>query len=70
MAQKLNVSMPQDLDLVSAWTVRITARDSSGNVVTGVKVSNMAMIADSQVPLTADQVASSGPFMLVPGPNA
>ena len=70
MAQKLNVSMPQDLDLVSSWRIRITARDSSGNVVAGVKVSNMAMIADTQTPITADQVSAAGPFMLVPGPNA
>lgn len=70
MAQKLNVSMPQDLDLTSAWTVRITARDSSGNVVAGVKVSNMSMVADTQIPLTDGLVQASGPFMLVPGPNA
>lgn len=69
MAQKLDVSMPQDLDLPAGWTVRVTAVDASGAVVTGVNVSNMAIVADA--PLGADtSTLSVGPFMLVPGPNA
>ena len=69
MAQKLDVSMPQDLDLTSAWSIRVTALDSSGALVSGVNVSNMSIVADTQDPDTADQLAV-GPFMLVPGPNA
>lgn len=69
MAQKLDVSMPQDLDLTASWSVRVTALDATGALVSGVNVSNMAIVADTQNPDTADQLAV-GPFMLVPGPNA
>ena len=68
MAQKLDVSMPQDLDLTAGWTLRVTALDSSGALVSGTKVSDMAIIADA--PLGADESLAVGPFMLVPGPNA
>lgn len=69
MAQKIDVSMPQDLDLTAGWTIRVTAVDSSGNLVPNVNVSNMAIVADA--PLGADQGSLSvGPFMLVPGPGA
>ena len=69
MAQKLDVSMPQDLDLTASWSVRVTALDANGALVSGVNVSNMAIVADTANPDTADQLAV-GPFMLVPGPNA
>lgn len=69
MAEKIDVSMPQDLDLTGGWTVRVTAVDSSGATVSGVNVSNMAIIADA--PLGADTSGLEvGPFMLVPGPGA
>lgn len=69
MAQKINVNMPQDLDLVGGWTVRVTAVDASGALVSNVNVSNMAIIADA--PLGADAgTLDVGPFMLVPGPGA
>lgn len=69
MAEKIDVSMPQDLDLTGGWTLRVTAVDSSGATVSGVNVSNMAIIADA--PLGSDVTQLEvGPFMLVPGPNA
>lgn len=69
MAPKLDVSMPQDLDLTGGWTVQVTAVDSTGATVAGVNVSNMAIIADA--PLGADLSGLAvGPFMLVPGPNS
>ena len=68
MAQKVDVSMPQDLDLTGGWTIRVTAVDSSGAAVTTVKASNIAIVADA--PLGASDQLSVGPFMLVPGPNA
>lgn len=68
MAQKLDVGMPQDLDLVGGWTVRVTAVDATGATVTAVNVSNMAIVADS--PTSSDGTALQvGPFMLVPGPG-
>lgn len=61
--------MPQDLDLTAGWTVRVTAVDSSGALVSGVNVSGMGIIADA--PLGADTGSLEiGPFMLVPGPNS
>lgn len=69
MAQKLDISMPQDLDLSAGWTIRVTAVDVNGATVSGVNVSNMSIIADA--PLAGDiGVFEVGPFMLVPGPNA
>lgn len=67
MAQKIDVAMPQDLDLTAGWTVRVTAVDSTGALVSGVNVSNMAMIADA--PLGNVTTLEVGPFMLVPGPG-
>lgn len=59
--------MPQDLDLVGGWAVRVTAVDSAGAVVSGVTVANMAIIADA--PLGTDTL-EVGPWALVPGPGA
>lgn len=60
--------MPQDLDLTSGWTIRVTAVDASGSLVSGVNVSGMGITADA--PLGADGgTLEVGPFMLVPGPN-
>lgn len=69
MSAKLDISMPQDLDLTAGWSIRVTAVDSSGALVSGVNVANMAIVADA--PLGADTSGLAvGPFMLVPGPNA
>lgn len=68
MAQILNVGMPQDLDLVSGWSIRFTAVDSTGALVNNVKVSNLAIIADA--PLGNVEEFEFGPFFLVPGPGA
>lgn len=69
MAQKLDYGLPQDLDLPASWTIRVTAVDANGALVSGVNVANMAIVAETPDPATADQLAV-GPFMLVPGPNA
>lgn len=68
MAEILDVSMPQDLDLTGGWAIRVTAVDATGAAVPAVTVSNMAIIADA--PLGATGSLEVGPFMLVPGPNA
>lgn len=68
MATKLDIGMPQDLDLGSGWSIRVSAVDSAGAIVSGVNVSNMAIIADA--PLGNVETLQVGPFMLVPGPNA
>lgn len=69
MAQKVDVPMPQDLDLTAGWSVRVTAVDSAGAVVSAVNVSNMAIIADAPLGASAGTL-TVGPFMLVPGPGA
>lgn len=65
MAQKIDVGMPQDLDLTGAWTIRVTAVDSTGAAVPAVKASNVAIIADA----LGTGTLNFGPFMLVPGPG-
>lgn len=69
MAQKIDVNMPQDLDLTAGWSIRVTALDASGNLVSNVNVSNMAIVADAPLGTNAGNLAV-GPFMLVPGPNS
>lgn len=69
MAQKLSASMPEKLDLDASWTIQWAAVDpTTGAAVSGVTVSNAAIIAD-QIAGTPEAL-STGPFMLVPGPNA
>ena len=47
MAQKLEASMPEALDLDTSWTVQFAAVDPvSGAAVSGVNVSDAAIIAD------------------------
>jgi len=69
VAPKVNVSMPQDLDLIGGWKLRVTAVDASGAVVSGVTVSDMTIVADSPTSATGVEL-EVGPFMLVPGPGA
>ena len=69
MAAKVNINMPEDLDLSAGWTLRCTAVDTAGALVANVKVSNMSIICDSPTSSTGVEL-QVGPFMLVPGPNA
>lgn len=65
----INAGLPEDLDIGAGYTLRVTALDpSSGNPVSGVTVSNLIFTAD-QVAGTPGEL-ETGPFMLVPGPNA
>ena len=68
MAQILNVPMTQDLDLPDGWTVRVTAVDSAGAVVSAVQASEVSIVADA--PLGNISALEVGPFLLVPGPEA
>ena len=62
--------MPLNLDLVSAWRVRVTALDSSGNTVPGVNVGPVSIIA---APLGTGSLDSgpftAGVFALISGPG-
>ena len=69
MATKQDISMPQDLDLVDGWSLRVTAVDATGTIVPGVTVSNMAIVADAPLGAAGGSF-DVGPFMLVGGPGA
>lgn len=70
MAQKLNASMPEGLDLEFTYQIVIAAIDpSTGGLVSGVEISSAYLTVD-QVSDGAPVDLQSGPFMLVPGPGA
>lgn len=55
MAQKFTADLPPDFDLPSSYVVQLTAVDpTSGATVSGVKVSNIAIMASPVVPDTQD----------------
>lgn len=65
----INAGLPEDLDIGSGYTIRVTALDpTSGNPVPGVTMSNLVLTAE-QISGTPEEL-QVGPFMLVPGPNA
>ena len=72
MAQKLTAGFPPDFDLPANFIVRVSALDpTTGALVSGVNVSNVAIVADSLTPGTSDSgFEPVGPFLLVPGPGA
>jgi hypothetical protein len=60
MAQKITAALPPDFDLPANFIVQLTAVDpNTGATVSGVKVSNIAIMAAPVVPDTAD---SGTPF--------
>jgi hypothetical protein len=55
MAQKLTANLPPDFDLPANFIVQLTAVDpSTGALVSGVNVSNVALIAAPVTPSTED----------------
>lgn len=70
MPQPLIAGLPPGLDLPAGYVVRVTALDpSSGAAVTGVTVSNFALYVRNLVGTDSTDL-QSGPFLLVPGPEA
>jgi hypothetical protein len=70
MAQKLNASMPDGLDLDELYTIRFAALDPvTGAAVAGVVISGVQIIAHN-IGNAEGEALSVGPFMLVPGPGA
>lgn len=69
MALKIDVAMPENLDIGDGWVIEWAAVSTTdGSPVSGVKVSNANVTAADLSGGTApDDV---GPFMLVPGPGA
>lgn len=66
----LDVPMPADLDLADGWTLRVSALDPvTGAVVSGVKVSNLALEVELGAGTSAGDLAV-GPYLLVPGSGA
>lgn len=69
MAQPLTVALPPGLDLGGGCIVSVQAVDpASGNIVTGVNVSNVTMAVDLVSGNAAD--LQVGPFLLKPGPRS
>lgn len=69
MAPNVIGGLPLDLDLDAGWTIRLNALDpSTGVAVTGVKVSNFAILVRNLAG-TDDADLAFGPFLLVPGPS-
>ena len=55
MAQKLTADLPPDFDLPSSYVIQLTAVDpTTGATVSGVNVSNVAIMASPVVPDTTD----------------
>jgi hypothetical protein len=68
VAQKLTGGMPTDPDLGGSWQVIFAAVDpTTGDAVAGVKVSHAALLVATDA---APDALTSGPFMLVPGPES
>jgi hypothetical protein len=70
VAKPLTIPLPPDHLLSGGYTVRVTAvSPTTGAVVAGVNVKNVTMQVEDLGGTGADSL-QSGPFMLVPGPNA
>lgn len=70
MAAPVLAPMPDGLVLGSGYTLRVTALDpTSGSLISGVNVGLEVITGTSSSPGGGD-VFESGPYMLVPGPNA
>lgn len=69
MAQKLDIGMPDQLDVGPTYTLRVTAVDpTTGALVSGVVV-NTVVLAVSLIEGTAGGL-ETGQWFLLPGPNA
>lgn len=54
MAQKLVAGFPPQYDFPANWIIRLTAVDpTTGAVVSGVNISNVAIVAEPVTPATA-----------------
>lgn len=70
MATPLDAPMPANLDLGPGFTLRVTALAvADGSVMSGITVSNFSVLVGGAAGVDLG-VLATGPFMLVPGPNA
>lgn len=66
MAQKQTAPMPEYLDLDAAWTIQWAAvSPTDGSAVSGVNVSNAAIIAD-QIQGTPDELSLTPLWLPIP----
>lgn len=67
MAAPLKASMPDNVDIGSAFTLQVAAQNpTTGATVANVKISGFVIEATA----TGTGELAYGPFMLVPGPGA
>lgn len=68
MSAPLTVALPPGLEVSESYTISVTALDpATGNVVSGVDVSNVTIEVDQTEGSEADLAV--GPFMYVTGPE-
>lgn len=65
MPQSLEAGLPPMI-LTDGYKIAFEARDSSGNAVANVTISNPIIFADREGEIELEQL---GPLMFVPGPN-
>ena len=71
MAQEVNIGMPEDLLVDDGYTLRVTAVDANGSIVSGVKVNKVVFTGDlSGTPPVDGGGIVQGDWFLVPGPGA
>lgn len=71
MAQKIDVALPEDVEIGDGWTVEWDAVDpTTGATVTGVIVTDANVTAADLSGGGGTGGFDSGPFMLVPGAGA
>lgn len=69
MSAPLTAGLPPNLNLPSGYKIRFAALDpTTGNAVSGVKVVNATIYAQSNTSVLAASL-QNGPFMLVSGPG-
>lgn len=70
MAQIVDIPMPADLVVQPGYTLRVTALDTSGNLVPGVNVGVVVITADPAVDSSGGGGNEPGQWFLVPGAQA
>lgn len=67
MAKKLKADLPPDFDLPANFVVQLTAVDpTTGALVAGVNVSNVAIMAAPVTPPTADNIGPDYSPLFIP----
>ena len=70
MARKIDIAMPDDLNMQAGYSLRVTAIDATtGALVTGVNIGQVVITADGGT-ISGSGGLEYGQWFLVPGPGA